>query len=506
MDGQVVILQETTEKSNNRLGFWKFSVGLRHSYTSLQIWIYLLGVAMTIALFVFLNSTQGFVLKEILNYPTDNLGYASGSLVFYDELLSLFMVAVWGILSDLVDRFSIFGLGFLFSALGLGVFTYASNLYPQLLLFRLVFAIGGSACSAMLTAILSDVVLEQDRGKLSGITGLMSGAGALLGVFLFLPLPAKFGDGPDAIHKSYLIVAGVAIFIATLLFAVSIARYYQDKPLPLQSDLTGQHSDSGSSNEGLDSEERLLPTNGTVGKLWDSISLGFSASKNPNILMGHLASFLARGDSLSLTLFIPLWVYQYYLVNGLCNTNTSPENADKDTCNEAYIKASILSGVAQTFALVGAPIFGYLSDKIYRPFALLFASVLAAIGYLLLSLQQNPIAGINFLFLFLVGFGEIGLIIVSLGLVTHTSVPNGSKGSVAGIASFSGALGILVISKLGGYLFDSWFPGAPFLLLAILHFVFIALSLIIIASQVSANGGWSLSTFTKLRNDFQLIE
>ncbi|KAJ3275384.1 hypothetical protein HDV01_000676 [Terramyces sp. JEL0728] len=505
MERQVVILTETTGKPSNRFGCWRFIIGLQHGYTSLHICVYLLGVAMTIALFVFLNSTQGFVLKEILNYPTDNLGYASGSLVFYDELLSLFMVAIWGILSDLIDRFTIFGLGFIFSSIGVGCFTYASNLYPQLLLFRLLFAIGGSACSSMLTAILSDVVIEQDRGKLSGITGLMSGAGALIAVFLFLPLPAKFGDGPAALHKSYFIVAGIGLATALMLFGVPLAHLFRRKTPPTESSDSPANT-STSSNEGLDSEQQLLTAKGPINKVWNSITLGLSASRNPNILMGHLASFLARGDSLSLTLFIPLWVYQYYLVNGLCNSNTTPENSDRDTCNDAYIKASILSGVAQTFALIGAPIFGYLSDRVYRPIVLLIASVLAAIGYLLMSFQQNPTAGINFLYLFLVGFGEIGLIIVSLGLVTHTSVPVGSKGSVAGIASFSGALGILIISKFGGYLFDNWFPGAPFLLLAILHFIFISLSLIIIASQVVGNGGWSMKTFAKLRDEFQLIE
>ncbi|KAI8851250.1 hypothetical protein BC829DRAFT_387673 [Chytridium lagenaria] len=68
------------------------------------------------------------------------------------------------------------------------------------------------------------------------------------------------------------------------------------------------------------------------------------------------------------------------------------------------------------------------------------------------------------------------MVIGSLQLVTsNASVPSHMRGSVAGISSACGAIGILFTSKLGGWLFDNWFKGAPFMLLAIGH----ALGLII---------------------------
>jgi hypothetical protein len=44
-----------------------------------------------------------------------------------------------------------------------------------------------------------------------------------------------------------------------------------------------------------------------------------------------------------------------------------------------------------------------------------------------------------------------------------------SKGSVAGMFSFFGALGILICSQLGGFLFDQWEPEGPFILLCALN-------------------------------------
>jgi len=43
---------------------------------------------------------------------------------------------------------------------------------------------------------------------------------------------------------------------------------------------------------------------------------------------------------------------------------------------------------------------------------------------------------------------------------------NQLKGSIAGIYSLSGGFGILLLTKLGGYLFDNVDPGSPFFIMA----------------------------------------
>ena len=60
-----------------------------------------------------------------------------------------------------------------------------------------------------------------------------------------------------------------------------------------------------------------------------------------------------------LTIFIPLWVYKYYIMIGECSGDPL-DSEIKENCRDAYIKASILSGIAQTFALIFAPVVGYL--------------------------------------------------------------------------------------------------------------------------------------------------
>jgi MFS family permease len=441
-------------------------------------------VLLTISFFVFINSTQGFVLKEILKVPVDSLGEYSGNLVFYDELLSIIAVVVWGILSDRIGKYFVFGSGLTFISASLFAYTFAINLYPQMLSLRLLFAVGGAACSAMMTAVLADIVIERDKGKFAGLVGLTSGLGALLGVFVFLRLPPTLG-----LQYSYFVVAGIALVSASLFLVVPLTAKIS----------SGEELESGNDEE---AEGGFVATQNKANP-FQSAKAGILAAKNPNILLGYISSFLARGDSVSITLFIPLWVYKYYLEQGLCDsTNSLAVNELVQSCRPAYLRASVMSGVAQVFALFGAPLFGYLSDRMYRPATVLIASIFAGVGYFLLAFSGNPSNAINFVYLSFIGIGEIGLIVTSLGLVTHSSIPKDSRGSVAGIASFFGAFGILLCTRLGGYLFDNWWTGGPFFLLGIIHTIFLMLGIVVIAIEMKTHGGLNLESYRNMRDEF----
>ena len=335
--------QELIATEQPVFGFKKFGLKLATGFTSFHAAMYVLGVFLTISIFVFLNSTQGFVLKDVLKVPTSELGNTSGNLVFYDQLASLLVIAGWGTLSDLIGKYLVFGMGFTIMALALGLFTFAASVYPELLLYRILYSIGGAACSAMLTGILADIAFEQDRSKFAGVVGLASGFGALLGVFVFLPLPTRFGDAVQGLQTTYLLVGGVSILAAILMYTTWISLVRRRL---------------FSRQNGPNEQPQASPQS-RLEQFCSNFKQGFLAAKNPNIFLGYAGNFLARSDSVSITLFLPLWVYRFYLDNNLCgNFDISDPGLGKESCRDAYIRASILSGVTQVFALVGAPIFG----------------------------------------------------------------------------------------------------------------------------------------------------
>lgn len=446
--------------------------------------------------------------------------------------------------------------GYVIIALALVLFVQATNVYPQLLLGRLLFSLGGSAVSTMVTAVLptvtgkalstqeyrvsvsSDLTVTPERigshlvdredarqagpspsARLSGFVGLFAGCGALISLGVFLPLPARFekmGLSPsEALQRTYYLVATVAVLI-------SLASFIGLRNLPgeeqkgwsvLWKTSTPQHLDSH--HTGIVEPARLPYWK----QLTTALLLGF---RNRSIGLGYVGGFVARASSVGISLFIPLAVNHYYRVSGLCNETVEPGPGSglgeiKKACPRAYIVASILTGVSQLVALIAAPAFGFLTDRSRRyNFPLLTAAVLGVIGYLAFALLPSPqfqgpdgSAGV-FVVMALIGISQIGAIVCSLAVLSNgilqVNIDNetlskiyddqnngqgddngetpenqpllmGSvnrrleqlshlKGSIAGVYSLYGGAGILLLTKLGGLLFDVLSSSAPFYIMA----------------------------------------
>ncbi|PGH03393.1 hypothetical protein GX51_04124 [Blastomyces parvus] len=129
--------------------------------TKLQTATYLLGVCLfSISFLVFLNSSISFVVTDLINLPTGE-GDAVGTLGFADELLALVACPVWGMLSDRIGVRYVCTVGYLIIALALALFVQAKNVYPELLLGRLLFSLGGSAVTTMVTAVLPAITASK---------------------------------------------------------------------------------------------------------------------------------------------------------------------------------------------------------------------------------------------------------------------------------------------------------------------------------------------------------
>ena len=131
--------------------------------------------------------------------------------------------------------------------------------------------------------------------------------------------------------------------------------------------------------------------------------------------------------------------------------------------------------------------FGYLSDKVSKPFSVFLSGIIGFAGYFWMFMSSDPTSKIMYFVVCLAGLGEIGMVVGGLSLVTSSCIPKEIRGSVAGVSSFFGALGVLFNTKLGGYLFDTWREGAPFFLIAIGHLIACILSFILLCIDFVSN-------------------
>ncbi|KAF1841816.1 cytochrome P450 [Cucurbitaria berberidis CBS 394.84] len=446
--------------------------GLRFTASRTQIASYLFGVALfSISFLVFLNSSISFVITQRIG-QSRNVGDAVGTLGFVDELVALVACPAWGLLSDRVGVRSVAVMGYTIVGIALWVFVQARNVYPELLLARVLFSLGGSACATMVTAILpsmtvvkevrpdprsptrrptgrshalapsisseltitpdrfrsssrdpvSDAPAKTDTGastsQLAGLVGVFTGCGALVALFVFLPLPTRFqraGESPaSAVADAFYVVGAVS-------WLVALGCFFGLRKLP------GEESKGWKGIAGKD-EHKTAGTHTTreavlsYPRLFlESVRLGF---RSPNIGLAYVGGFVARASSVAVSLFIPLFTNHYFLQTGKCTVDPTNPSDIKHACPQAYKLAAMLTGISQLIALMCAPLFGYLSGRFPRyNIPLLVAAVAGIAGYSAFGSLTSPDykseegTGAIFFIVALLGISQIGAIVCSLALL-----------------------------------------------------------------------------------------
>lgn len=91
-----------------------------------------------------MNSSVSFVITDLIGQK-EGVGDVVGTLGFVDELVALVACPGWGLVSDRLGVRWVAVIGYAIIGLSLALFVQAKTVYPQLLLARVLFAIGASA-------------------------------------------------------------------------------------------------------------------------------------------------------------------------------------------------------------------------------------------------------------------------------------------------------------------------------------------------------------------------
>lgn len=482
-----------------------------------------------VAFVVFLTSTQPFFLSDVIGVDSARLGSVIGTLGALDELTSIISAPFIGTLSDKLSVWAstretlrapsgprvILFCSFLIlgaSLLGYGMFSeHIGDLY----LWRPLFAIGVTGCMSMVTVLLNELsnsdfrfeklafwrkernqllirdseTLETDyssrselernessyestergsvavgeevlataskkNGKYAALIGVSTGLGAVFAVSVFLPLPLRLTSlypdlsSEEGLQMAYVLLGIYSVGVAFVVFSFLYDSVKEKKILRSRNDAETQPG-----------YFRLL-------------RLGISLSKSDHrVQLAYVGAFVARSSTVANAVFLPLLAYTFYRRSGECT------GLSKATCSEAYIFAAILTGVAQTVALISAPAWGWLIDKgKYR--ALFISGLFGATGAFglssagLFSDVYDPRNWWCFTMASFMGIAQVGSVISSMSVLSGLIYMQETLviGSLSGLYSLSGGVGILVLSKVGGSWADDWIM-APFCLLGVFHVV-----------------------------------
>ncbi|MEJ2138345.1 MAG: MFS transporter [Gammaproteobacteria bacterium] len=422
----------------------KLNLLVSDGVSTLNMSTLLFGSFFGIAMMGFVNACQPYLFTEVLNVPLDEQGPLAGNLTFLSEIVVICTIGLIGAMSDKVGRKPLWVGAFAVMAVGYFVYPLATTV-NELTVYRMFFALGLAGNTAMLPSVANDYAVDSSRGKLISVCFLLNGLGFILlltPLRLLLNVFSEISDGDPVQTARYWIwtASGVCLLVSTgLLIGLKVGA-------PAQ----------------LEKREPLLAT----------VKIGVRAAKKIRIALAYVAAVVARGDMAVLSTFFVLWLTQEGMSQGL-------------TTGEASSVALKFYILIQVFALCWLPFMGILLDRFDRVIGLAIAMLLAGGGYLSLFLLDNPLGPQMYFVAVLVGMGEISANLASLTLI-GAEAPAKGRGAVIGLFSLCGAIGILMIAKVGGTLSGMFGPIAPFMLVAGANMVVLVLCLLVLS--VTRNG------------------
>ncbi|ERS97260.1 hypothetical protein HMPREF1624_06591 [Sporothrix schenckii ATCC 58251] len=248
-----------------------------HTTTPLQAATYLLGISLfSISFLVFLNSSISFVITDRIGVK-EGVGNIVGTLGFVDELVALVACPVWGLVSDRLGVRLVAVIGYTVIALALVLSVQATNVYPQLLLARILFAMGATASTTMVTAILPSLTDDSDPATDNSTTGNAANASH----------SASAATARRSQRESALSFES-QLTITPERFAESLLRSRLNSP------------DQGHRNSALSAASAM----GGDGE--DAVQNQNHGAEKPSKLAGFVGLFTGCGALVALSLFLPL--------------------------------------------------------------------------------------------------------------------------------------------------------------------------------------------------------
>ncbi|HJP37718.1 MAG: MFS transporter [Gammaproteobacteria bacterium] len=425
---------KASEQEGRRFLFVWFLPGI----TRLNAVIFCYSAFATIGFLTFISTGTALVLNANFGMPVGEQGTISGDLVIVTEIVQLLIFGFVGVLADRIGRRELFAIGMFVMGIGYLLYPFAESI-THLIIYRAVYAAGLGASTGMLQTILTDYPQDRSRGKLVALSGVFNGLGVICVTVLFgrfVP-PALVDAGYNAITATRIV--HVIVFAVCALSSI-VYLFGLKKGAPVER------------------EERL-----TVKQL---IASGFSeAVRNPRIALAYSGAFVARSDLVILGTFVVLWGTVAGVEKGLDPAIAAGRGAG-------------LFGLASAAALIWLGVLGLFMDRINRVTGLIICMALAAIGYSAMWFVDKPLESAAIPWFLLLGVGQISAFFGATALIS-AEAPRLSRGSVVGAFNMCGAIGIFFASGLGGRLFDSVGPAAPFVLIGVLNAVVMVLAIIV---------------------------
>jgi len=368
-------------------------------------------------------------------------GTVSGDLVIITEIVQILIFGAVGVLADRIGRREVAAVGMALMGLSYLLYPFAETV-QELFIYRALYAFGLGASTGMLQTMLADYPSDKSRGKLVAVAGIFNGLGVILVTVVFAARvpPMLFDMGYESIDVSritHLVVGSVCILSGVIYW------------LGLKKGVPQTH------------EEKVPIKELLVG--------GLRAGLNPRVALSYACAFVARSDQVVLGTFTVMWGTVVAIEAGV-----DPALAGS--------KGAVLFAICGSASLLWLGLLGAFMDRFNRVTAVIFCMLLSGVAYCSMYFVDSstivPLQLEGALFFAFLGVGQISAFFGATTLISQEA-PARERGTVMGMFNTSGAIGIFIAAGIGGRLFDSIGPFAPFVLIGVIS-LFICLLAIVV--------------------------
>lgn len=437
-----------SQPTQKRLGPILLSPG----YGVKEVISFLFVTCICVSLNEFANVMLPLILTQQLHIDPHKQGLVVGSLGAIQQVGTLLCIMAFGALADIYGRRPML-------LLTLAGFTLCMFAYPfisvvfALYVLRFVWGVSFTGYNSGAPTIAMDIPDNRSRGKFNSIVLLTPWLAASGFVLVTSRLPSQLRTLGYAPHLSLILAFSLVALFPLIGIFTTTAFFNEPKRAP------------------------AVP-----GRIWTRMGEIFGNLKTVLSYAGRNRKFgvmlfigsVVRTDTVITGSFLALWI-----VNAGRGGGVDAIMATKT--------AGLVASIRFVTKVIGAPVFGVITDKINRSLFMLVSLALMTFAFGYFGLITN-VFGIGMMVgAAIIGFAESAEAIASQSLIAQEAPPQ-LRGSSVGVFTFLGTATLIVINLLGGYLFYKAGFNSPLLMEGAFHLVVLLISILLLRKSAAARG------------------
>eukprot|EP00347_Sterkiella_histriomuscorum_P019975 403339576 len=410
----------------------------------------------------FFNVQIIFLLRsaEYFNVPDNEIGRISSDIIFYSVMIQMAVVIAVGYIFDLCGRRITLCVSILIQGISLFFLPLVSpKVFPGVYLLRILFSVAsmGPICSPL----INDYVSRGSRGRANALLILGFQIGEFFNNVILLNIIQDMSLGIQFQIASGIVLA-IPIAGIFLIKEPNLKNNKLKEQILPKSRSVSPHRVAEDQNNSL---QNIKPKKKLLQKFKKITLLILKQCKtNYAIIVCLYGNFLIKSTQMMLNSFLALWSSSFVYSGMLRDQQSAQELVQSFSTFGTFISIVLIFPA------------GKIADKFRYNRIMPLATITMIFCIVSFSQIQKPNSLMSYLLIVLMQALFCFQNAFTDALLSK-NIPKSIRGTMMGVYQFSGSIGQMILSKLGGYFHDNHGAESPFMIVAVFNVILLLMIL-----------------------------